>query len=86
MSGWELADLYASYVINNLDDLGYQRIISGIFAGWIGKLAASTLLLKMGQGYLVVSTLKLEKQYNHQPIGTILLNSLIQYLDSLGGI
>ena len=86
ISGWELADLYASYVINNLDDLGYQRIISGIFAGWIGKLAASTLLLKMGKGYLVVSTLKLEKQYNHQPIGTILLNSLIQYLDSLGGI
>ncbi len=80
ISGWEMADLYPSYVINNLDDLNYVRIIAGMFSGWIGKFSPTILELRHGKGHLIVCTLKLMEQYNKQPIGTMLLNRMVEYL------
>lgn len=80
ISGWEMADLYASSVISNLDDINYDRIIAGMFSGWIGEFGSSILELSMGKGKLIITTLKFKKQYNKQAIGTLLLNSMIKYL------
>lgn len=82
ISGWEMADLYPSYIINNLDDMNYVRIIAGMFSGWIGNFSPTILELKHGKGHLIVSTLKLMEQYNIQPIGTLLLKKMIKYLAS----
>ncbi len=82
ISGWEMSDIYPSYIINNLDDMNYERIIAGMFSGWIGKFSPTILELKYGKGHLIVSTLKLMGQYNQQPIGTLLLNKMVKYLAS----
>jgi hypothetical protein len=79
ISGWELQDLYASYVVSNLDDLNWSRIIAGNFYGWIGNPGATILELPYGEGTLLVVTLKLVTNYNKQPIGTGLLHYLIDY-------
>ncbi|OCL28749.1 glycoside hydrolase family 2 [Orenia metallireducens] len=81
VSGWELADLYPSYIINNLVDINYKEILAGYFAGWIGNFGATLLETKVGKGSLLVTTFKLAKGYNKQPIATALLNQLVNYLN-----
>lgn len=79
ISGWEIQDLYASYVVSNLNDLNWNRIIAGTFYGWVGNFGATIMELPYGEGKLLVVTLKLVSNYNKQPIGTEILHHLIDY-------
>ncbi|AGB41263.1 beta-galactosidase/beta-glucuronidase [Halobacteroides halobius DSM 5150] len=80
ISGWELANLFPSYTINNLTDIKYDVVLAGSFKGWIGQFGASLLKRSVGKGNLIVTTLKLAKEYNNQPIGTLLFNELTEII------
>lgn len=84
ISTWELKNIYPDYTITNLEDLYPQTILSGYFSGWIGRVGATTLSLSYGKGKIIITTLKLQKNYTVDPIATILFNELVNILKKEG--
>jgi hypothetical protein len=62
---------------SNQADLAPQRILAGYFEGWLGKFAATVARVPLGQGEVLVTTLRLLENYESQPIGEAMLHRLM---------
>lgn len=77
--GWRFYLCYPRYIIVGVGPEDYKRILSGYFEGWVRENAATTLLLDIGSGTLIITTFNME-HYGIDPTATVILNNLINML------
>lgn len=84
ISTWELKNIFPDYTIDNIDDLYFEKLFSGYFSGWLGRLGATTVRISYGSGNIIATTLKLKDNYSVQPSAALLFNRLISILEKEG--
>jgi hypothetical protein len=84
----DLMDMQYYRVVPNQVLLGWNQerefadIQSGMVVGWVHAPITLMAQCRWGQGKLLATTMKLESAYGDDPVATILLNNLLDYLGS----
>ncbi len=68
------------FVIQGIDGADYDDVLAGILYGWLHNNAALAAQMRVGQGKLLLTTLRFD-QYGKDPYVTHSLDALIEYVD-----
>lgn len=77
--GFEAEHVAPRTVITGLAAANFSDVLAGMYVGWLHLNSASVLQMKVGQGKLLLCTLRLADALGHDPFAALLLNALVKY-------
>lgn len=77
--GFEAEHVAPRTVITGLAAASFSDALAGMYVGWLHLNSASVLQMKVGQGKLLLCTLRLAEALGHDPFAALLLNALVKY-------
>lgn len=69
-------------VVTGLADHEHDDLLAGLLVGWCERLAGTIVQFRVGRGRVLLCTFELLAGLGDDPIATVLLHDLIDYLDS----
>ena len=79
--GFESEHVVPRFVVQGVGGADYDDVLAGVFYGWLNNNAALALQARVGNGRLVLTTLRFD-DYGRDPYATHLLDALVRYASS----
>ncbi len=79
--GFEATRVIPRYVLGNIPGEDFDDVLAGITYGWLNMNSALMVQKRVGTGRLLLTTFHFES-FGSDPYATVLLNSLIDYIES----
>jgi hypothetical protein len=76
--GFESEHVVPRFVVQGVRGADYDDVLAGVFYGWLNNNAALAVQARVGNGRLVLTTLRFD-EYGRDPYATQLLDALIRY-------
>jgi hypothetical protein len=69
-------------IITGVPDEAVDDLLAGLLVGWCARLAGTIVQARAGQGAVLMCTFELLAHAGHDPIATVMLHDLIDYVTS----
>jgi hypothetical protein len=76
--GFESEHVVPRFVVQGVGGADYDDVLAGVFYGWLNNNAALAVQARVGDGRLVLTTLRFD-EYGRDPYATHLLDALVRY-------
>jgi len=81
--GWEYREVIPQFVFKGVGPEASQDILGGYLEGWVNNVMPHTLLVGVGGGVALLTTLRLRGAYGSDPLATYLLHSFMEYVSEV---
>ncbi|MCC6627099.1 MAG: hypothetical protein IT340_06815, partial [Chloroflexi bacterium] len=80
--GFAFASVLPHAIVTGLPDDTHEDVLAGLVVGWCARLAGTIVQARVGRGAVLLCTFDLLPGLEHDPVATVMLHDLVDYVTS----